>query len=81
MSTNSIKENLSKTLENPAPRLMTIKGFCAQHPWPSESAMRAYIFRASELKITEAFVRVRRRVLINENKFFELIQRSDKNCA
>lgn len=36
--------------------------------------MRAYIFRASELKISEAFIRVRRRVLISPTKFFELIK-------
>lgn len=55
-------------------RLHTIKQFCTIFPWPSESAMRAYIYRANELGISEAFVRVNRRVLVDSSKFFFLIK-------
>ena len=53
----------------------TIRQFCEVHRWPSESAMRAYIHRADELGISEAFSRVGRRVLVLPKKFFALIQR------
>lgn len=66
-------------------RLLTIKQFCAAFPWPTESAMRSYIFRAEELGLSSAFVRVRRRVLIMPQSFFSLIKqlesRSGKGSA
>lgn len=52
----------------------TIRQFCEAYRWPSESAMRAYIHRADELGIGEAFSRVGRRVLVLPKKFFALIQ-------
>jgi len=55
-------------------QLLTIKQFCSRFPWPSESAMRSYIYRAKLLGLEEAFVRLRRRVLIDANKFFELVK-------
>lgn len=53
---------------------MTIRQFCAVFPWPSESAMRAYVYRAGELGLSEAFMRVRRRVLVHPERFFQLIE-------
>lgn len=55
-------------------QLLTVRQFCSTHPWPTESAMRAYVFRAAELGIEEAFIRIGRRVLVLPNKFFNLIQ-------
>lgn len=59
--------------------LLTVKQFCTEYPWPSESAMRSYIFRANDLGMQKAFIRVGRRVLVNVNKFFELVQREEKS--
>lgn len=62
--------------EPPEPRhLLTIRQLCLKFPWPSESAMRAYVFRADELGLTAAFVKVGRRVLIDPKMFFDLIQK------
>lgn len=58
-------------------QLLTIRQFCIAFPWPSESAMRAYVYRAGELGISEAFVRVNRRVLVDPSKFFFLIKQVD----
>lgn len=55
-------------------RLLTIKQFCLDYPWPSEAAMRAYVYRSNELGINDAFVRVGRRVLVDSKKFFHLIK-------
>lgn len=54
--------------------LLTIRQLCTAFPWPSESAMRAYVFRAEELGLQDAFVKVGRRVLVNPKRFFELIK-------
>lgn len=58
---------------------LTVKQFCTEYPWPSESAMRSYIFRANDLGMAKAFIRIGRRVLVDVNKFFELVQREEKN--
>lgn len=61
-------------LETDSSRLLTIRQFCLAFPWPSESAMRAYVYRSNELGISDAFVRVGRRVLVDSKKFFFLIK-------
>lgn len=55
-------------------QLIPIRIFCMRFSWPSESAMRSYIYRAHELGISDAFIRVRRRVLVDPKKFFQLIR-------
>lgn len=55
-------------------QLLTIRQFCIAYPWPSESAMRAYVYRAQVLGISDAFFRVNRRVLVDPSKFFSLIK-------
>ena len=57
--------------------LMTIPQFCERFPWPSQSALRAYVFRASELGIERAFVRLGRRVLVDPQQFFACIRELD----
>jgi len=51
--------------------LLTVRQFAANYPWPSQSALRALIYHN---KIDKAVVRSGRRVLINEEKFFEILQ-------
>lgn len=59
-------------------QFLTVRQFCEIFPWPSESAMRSYIFRAEMLGISDAFVRVGRRVLIIPQRFFSLITQIEK---
>lgn|GEM_PF-4719683 len=56
---------------------ITVKQYAKKFEWPSESALRSYINKASLLGIEKAFLRFQRRVLINPKIFFDLIQ--DKN--
>lgn len=67
-------------LQTDTNQLLTIRQFCAAFPWPSESAMRAYVHRARELGIREAFNRVGRRVLVNPKIFFALITQLENHC-
>lgn len=76
--TSSINQAL---LNDEINQLLTIKQFCAIFPWPSESAMRSYIYRAQELGISDAFVRVGRRVLITPQRFFSLIQQVESRST
>ena len=70
----SSNETRAQSSEMGSSRLFTIKQFCSAFPWPSEAAMRAYVYRSDELGINEAFVRVGRRVLVDSKKFFNLIK-------
>lgn len=58
---------------------VTIKTFCQNYSWPSEPAMRAYRQRSEELKLTDAFLTIRRRVLVRPKTFFRLIEQYHKN--
>jgi hypothetical protein len=72
---DTLMGTVNQTLSsNEVSQLLTIKQFCTAFPWPSESAMRSYIYRAEVLGLSEAFVRVGRRVLIIPQKFFSAIQ-------
>lgn len=51
--------------------LITIRQFAVKYPWPTESALRSLIYHN---KIDRAVVRSGRRVLIDEEKFFEIFQ-------
>lgn len=53
---------------------ITIKQFSYLFQWPSESAMRSYVFKADSLGIQSAFLKVGRRLLVNPKKFFQKIQ-------
>lgn len=57
-------------------RLLTVRQFCAEYPWPSESALRAIILDAAWGKNTfqNVFKRVGRRVLVDEQAFWKVIE-------
>lgn len=54
--------------------LLTVRQFCMLYPWPTESGMRSYIYRANELGLSGAFLKVNRRILVIPQKFFTLIK-------
>jgi len=60
-------------------KLLTIKQFCLAYPWPSESAMRSYVYRAKDLGLAGAFIKFQKRVLVNPNIFFALIQKLERH--
>lgn len=58
---------------------LTVKQFCEKYKgkWPSQSALRAIILDANwgQNNFKEAFIRIGRRVLIDENKFWECVRK------
>lgn len=59
--------------------LLTVKQWCKTHLWPPEGGLRHLIFHADSNGFKSAFVRVGRRVLIDETEFFRCIERSSKS--
>lgn len=75
MTTSLQSDNQAQEIDE---QLLTVRQFCSLFPWPSESALRAYIFRADEVGIEDAIVRVGRRVLVNPTRFFNGIQKIEE---
>ncbi len=59
-------------------RLLTVKQWRSEHRWPPEGGLRHLIFHSAENGFSEAFLRIGRRVLIDEKKFFECVDRIAK---
>lgn len=74
-STNKI------ALAQKSQKLLTIKQFCLAFPWPSESAMRSYVYRAKDLGLDSAFVKFQKRVLVKPDIFFALIQQMESRST
>jgi hypothetical protein len=55
---------------------ITLKDFAAKHPWPSEAALRAmyYVAKREDTGYLEAFAKVGRRLVINPDAFFAIIE-------
>ena len=56
------------------PRLYTVKQFSARNPAFSEGSLRWLLFNARQNKLEAAVVRVGRRVLIDEDRFFAWLE-------
>lgn len=71
----------STSLNSNCEQLLTIKQFCSKFPWPSASALRAYIHRSKELGLQNAFIRAGRRVLIIPTRFFSIIKNNESRLT
>ena len=57
------------------PREIPVTQWEQYHPWPSESALRAYIFHADRYDFHDCVVRRKGRVFIKEEAFFSWRER------
>lgn len=55
----------------PQTRLIPVTAWPKYHPWPSVAGLRYLINRAEENGISNAVIRIGRRVLVDEEKFLE----------
>lgn len=56
------------------PRLYTVNQFVEKHPAFTHGSIRHLIFFEKDNGFAEAFVRIGRRVFVNEVKFFECVE-------
>ncbi len=73
MSNTTIEEEQTKT------RLIPASAWGKYHPWPPPGGMRHLIFNAKTNGFEQAIKRIGRRVLIDERKFFEIV--NEKNST
>ncbi|MBN2672992.1 MAG: hypothetical protein JXX29_15020 [Deltaproteobacteria bacterium] len=59
---------------NPLKHFITVEEYCGRYPWPSEAGMRWLIFNAKQKGISNCFIRVSRRVLIDEQAFLRWLE-------
>lgn len=57
---------------------LTVKQMAAKHPAFSEASLRYHIFHESKNGIDKAIRRVGRKILINENLFFDWLESQAK---
>jgi hypothetical protein len=55
-------------------RLIPVPDWPNHHPWPPLGGLRHLIFHADSNGFRDAFVRVGRRVLVDEARFFEAVR-------
>ena len=62
-------------------RLLKVKQFIEQHSWCREGGLRRQIFNAEEngLRDVGAIVRIGRKVLLDEAKYFDRVQSQQKH--
>ncbi len=63
------------------PQFLTIKQFAEKHPVFTQSSLRWLRFNQGTNGFADAFRCVGRRVLINEDRFFELIEEQNSRTA
>lgn len=56
------------------PNYLTVKQMAAKHPAFSEASLRYHIFNETKNGIDRAIKRVGRKILINEERFFEWLE-------
>lgn len=59
-------------------RIWTFKQFCAYFAWPTFYGMRNFHAKRKEKGFEKAFLKVGKRVLIDVDKFWELIEETQK---
>ena len=64
-----------------SPQLFTFTQFAKRHPAFPESSLRWLRFNDRENGFAAAFVNVGRRVLVDEERFFEVIERQNERAA
>lgn len=57
-----------------APKFLTVDQFCRQFPWPTTGGLRHLIFNAESNGFAPAFKRVGRRVLVDQDVFWRIVE-------
>jgi hypothetical protein len=65
----------------PSSRLIPISQWNEFHTWPPQGGLRRLVFHENTNGFKTAFVRVGRRVLVNEAEFFACIERKNNKAA
>lgn len=60
------------------PNLLTIRQFADKYPAFPQGGLRALRFNSAHNGFADAFVTVGRKVLINEDRFFEVVAHQNK---
>lgn len=59
-------------------RLIPLTEWNRYHSWPPQGGLRHLVFHESTNGFKDAFVRVGRRVLIDEKKFFDCVMKQNQ---
>jgi len=68
-------------LQNPITRFIPVTRWNEYHQWPSQSGLRYYIFHSKEKNFNTVIKRIGRRVLIDEQAFFNWVAQNGEAVA
>lgn len=68
---------MTSKLDNSKMQFLTLRQFADKNPWPTEMALRSIFARRHKNGMEKAFVRRGRRIIVNEEKFFELMSNNE----
>ena len=77
-STDQKEEKMRQTK---APRLIPLTKWSEHHDWPPQGGLRHLAFHAKTKGCEDVFVRCGRKVLVNEEKFFEFVERENRKVG
>ena len=71
-----METNSKQFIQQAPPALLTVSQFCAKHSFISQGGLRFQIFNAHDNRLASfgAIVRLGRRVLIDEGRYFEWVE-------
>jgi hypothetical protein len=58
-------------------RLFTVSQFIERHPWCTKGGMRHFLFYRESNGLDKAILKIGKRLLIDEDKFFEWLEQQD----
>ena len=63
------------------PRLLSVKQFCAKHPWATRGGLRQLLFNRKENGFDKCVVRLGRKLLLDEAAVFAWIEKHGREGA
>lgn len=68
-----------KIAESNNPTLIPVSSWPKYHDWPSANGLRNLIAKSPGNGFEQAITRVGKRILVNENKFFQWVKKQSKH--
>ena len=61
--------------------LLTLKQFAEKHPHQTESSLRWLVFNEKHNGFARAFKRIGKRVFVDEDEYFQVVEEQNKQAA
>ncbi len=70
---------MQECLKTNRSQMLTLKQFAEKNPWPSAGTLRNLFYASKRNGLEKAFVKIGRRIIVDEEVFFQLIRAKREN--